>query len=229
MKRRREEGRQSFRRARDWFLSDEVYATREEVLAEVARQTREAVARKWTTGQGALWCNSEAEEAEMAGRMARRWMTERQQNGILDGGMVNVLVPRREHQDCFTMGLMAGTEDGPAPKERRGRIGVDEGAGEYRFEVGVSGTLSRRAGYGHGVTLAGAFVCGAGVPRRHEDYGLLGAMTGHGDILWRLASGPTYWELLMKEDNRRPLSRSPFWRIVGTGQMYAKKLRESQS
>ena len=170
----------------------------------------------------------------MAGKAARQWMNERSRLGINNGGVIRVLLPQADQQNTFRDALMEGHAITGVRRSRRNEIEIDEGCGRYRFSVRGRRTLCRQPGYGLGITLQAALLCGMGRPMRYAMAGgpsplghLLGSMHSNGNLMWISGSeSKTYWELLLRQKTRgsEDVTNSIFWGVARGGR-YARKLR----
>lgn len=208
-----------------WLLSSDTAASREEIEDEARRQASFVSAQG--PGQGRIWCKDEEEEAEMAGRVAGIWTSERWKAGRR-GGHVNVLLPHRDMRQRFANGMMATLEGCGVPdiEQSQRRVLVRNNQGN-ELEFDVRGVGAARAGYGRSGTLQAAFLCGTA--RRSRGYkdavrGVQGSMSQKGSMLWFFASIPALWDSRGGSTPLPDATDALFWDIAGAGKMYAKRL-----
>ena len=217
--------RTTLKEAVQWLMSSDTAASREEIEDEARRQASFVPAQK--LGTGAIWCKDEEEEAEMAGRVAGIWASNRWKAGRT-GGHVNILLPHRNAQQRFADGIKVtlvgcGVLD---IKQSQGRILVRNNRGN-ELEFDIKGVRAARAGYGRSATLQAAFLCGTA--RRSKGYkdavtGVQGSMSGNGNMHWYFASIPALWDSRGSSTLLTGAADALFWGIVGAGKMYAKRL-----
>ena len=213
-------------KAAKWFMDRDAEAPLAEIEEEARRQSRTSMGPE--TGQGAVWCRDVEGEATMAGRIAGTWVTEQWKMGR-GGGEVDVLVPTGGLQEQFRRGLEAGLEGwaGIVVEEVRNRIRVESKA-HGRLQFDIRGARAGKAGYGRRSTLQAAFLCAAA--ERHRGYGdaiagVIGSMSGYGNIMWFFASPPRLWDSVQSSSTPISAATEPyFWRMIEGGTMYVKRV-----